>query len=287
MIQYRDLRYLRVTVEDLDAATAFAAGTFGLQSADRDDDCAHFRSDARNYALCYTTAQDGNAVALTVARAEDLDTTEGRLAAYAPRRLTSQEAQRRQVKSGVCVSAPNGVLVEIVWRPLTSGWRYHGSRDAGITGFQAVQLACTDIGANEAFWTEGIGAHVSDWAGDAVFLRIDDAHHRVALYRSSRDGILGATWAVETINNVMQNWYFLQARQQPIIHGPGRQPTSGAVFVTTRGPGGIHYSYAADVEHGPQIASRGPRQFADNALSHCAWGSHSIAPEFRGDTSHD
>ncbi|MCC6000138.1 MAG: VOC family protein [Pararhodobacter sp.] len=281
---YRDLRYLRVQVDDLDTAARFATGTFGLQRADCEDDCARFRSDARNYALCYSTGDEGDAVALSVARSEDLDAAESRLAAHAPRRLTPQQAQRRQVKAGISVVSPNGVLVEIVWRPLTSGWRYHGPRDAGITGFQAVQLACTDIAPNEAFWTEAIGAEVSDWAGDAVFLRIDDAHHRIALYPSERDGILGATWAVESVNNVMQNWYFLQACQQPIVHGPGRQPTSDAVFVTTSGPGGIHYSYAAEVAHGPQISQRGPRQFPGVALSHCAWGAPPTAPEYRGET---
>lgn len=281
-IVYRDLRYLRVCVEDLDAAAGFAANAFGLQAVETDDSNAYFRSDPRNYALCYTTAENGNAVALSVARNEDLDAAQERLAAYGPRRLNAEEALQRQVKAGLSVAAPNGVLIEIVWRPLTSGWRYHGPRDAGITGFQAVQMACTDIAANEAFWTEGIGAEVSDWAGEAVFLRIDEAHHRIALYPSERNGILGSTWTVETINNVMQNWYFLQKSQLPIVHGPGRQPTSGAIFVTTRGPGGIHYTYAAETEHGPQIAARGPRQFADAALSHCAWGSPTTAPEFTG-----
>jgi 2,3-dihydroxy-p-cumate/2,3-dihydroxybenzoate 3,4-dioxygenase len=279
---YRDLRYVRVGVDDLDAAARFAAEVFGLQPADRDGSHARFRSDARNYALCYTTADDGGAVALTVARAEDLDTVETRLAPWAPRRLTRDEATLRQVKSGLAVSAPNGVTVEIVWRPLTSGWRYHGPRDAGITGFQAVQLACADLAANEEFWTRGVGAEVSDWVGDAAFLRIDAAHHRIALYPSDRDGILGASWAVESINNVMQGWYFLQGRQQPIVHGPGRQAASGAVFVTTKGPGDIFYTYAAETEEGPQIAARGPRQFADASLSHCAWGSPCTAPEFVG-----
>lgn len=279
---YRDLRYIRVDVDDLDAASGFAAEIFGLQPADRSDRHARFRSDARNYALCYSTAGDGGAVALTVARSEDLDLAAERLEAYGPRRLTGDEAAERQVKAGLAVTAPNGVTVELVWRPLTSGWRYHGPRDAGITGFQAVQLACTDIPANETFWTRGIGAEVSDWAGDAVFLRIDAAHHRIALYPSRRDGLLGATWAVEGINNVMQDWYFLQGRQMPIVHGPGRQPTSGAIFVTTRGPGDILYSYAAEIEEGPQIAARGPRQFADGALSHCAWGSPCTVREFMG-----
>ena len=278
---YRDLRYLRLPVPDLAVAASFATDVFGLQASDSDDDNRRFRSDARNYALCYTR-NDGPAVALTVARPEDLDAAEGRLAEWSPSRLDAEECRIRQVKSGLAVTAPNGVTVELVWRPLTSGWRYHGPRDAGITGFEAVQLACTDIAANEVFWTRGIGLAVSDWIGEAAFLRLDEAHHRIALYPSERDGILGASWAVEGINNVMQGWYFLQSRQVAVMHGPGRQAASNAVFVTAKGPGDIHYSYVAETEAGPQVAARGARQFSDTARSHCAWGSPCLAPEFQG-----
>ncbi|MEN2977061.1 VOC family protein [Tistrella bauzanensis] len=280
---YRDLRYLRVPVDDLDAATAFATGVFGLQAGDRDDETAHFRSDARNYAIAYTTSGGPAAVALSVALARDLDTAEARLADWPCRRLTADDCAGRQIKAGIAVTAPNGVVVEIVWRPLSSGWRYHGPRDAGITGLQSVQLACADIAANEDFWVRGIGARVSDWAGDAVFLAIDDAHHRIALYPSARDGLLGAVWAVDGINAVMQGWYLFQARQVPVVHGPGRQPTSGAMFVTARGPGGVLHSYATGMEQGPALAARGPRQFAAEALSHCAWGSPCGLSEFGGE----
>ncbi len=279
---YRDLRYLRIPVADLKSAASFAADVFGLQRADEDDANIRFRSDARNYALCYTLAEGPAAVALTVARREDLDEALARLAPWSPRRLDTDECALRQVKAGIAVAAPNGVVVELVWRPLTSGWRYHGPRDAGITGFQAVQLACTDIAANEAFWTEGIGARVSDWAGDAAYLAIDEAHHRIALYPSARDGVLGAVWAVEGLNNVMQGWYHFQRSQVPVIHGPGRQPASNAIFVTARGPQGMFFSYAAETEEGPQIAARGPRQFAGQTWSHDAWGSACHAPEFGG-----
>ncbi|WP_372070046.1 VOC family protein (plasmid) [Tistrella mobilis] len=283
---YRDLRYLRVPVEDLDGAEAFATGIFGLQPGDHDDANRRFRSDARNYAICYTAEAGPAAVALTVAHARELDEAEARLEAACPglprQRLDAAACAARQIKAGLSVIAPNGVVVEIVWRPLTSGWRYHGSRDAGITGLQSVQIACTDPAANEDFWTRGIGAEVSDWAGDAVFLRIDDAHHRIALYPSDRDGLLGAVWEVDGINAVMQGWYLFQARQVPVVHGPGRQPTSGAMFVTARGPGGLLHSYAHGMERGAAVTGRGPRQFADAALSHCAWGSPCTAPEFLG-----
>jgi 2,3-dihydroxy-p-cumate/2,3-dihydroxybenzoate 3,4-dioxygenase len=283
-VRYRDLRYLRVEVDDLDAATRFASDLFGLQPADRDDSHAMFRSDTRNYAICFSRSGDGEAVALSVAEAADLDSVAERLraAGYSAQRLSAAEAAARQAKELLSVTAPNGVKVEIAWRPLTSGWRYHGPRDAGITGLQSVSLVTTDIGADERFWTRGLGLVVSDWAGDTAYLTFDETHHSVALYPSKCDGILGATWAVESKDYVMANWYYFQKAQVPIVSGPGRQPTSNAIFVTARGPRGLLMSYAAETETGAHIAKRGPRQFPDSALSHCAWGSPTRQPEFLG-----
>lgn len=284
MTHYRDLRYVRVSVDDLDEASRFAGEVFGLQPADSDDEHAMFRSDSRNYSICFSTSADAEAVALTVAAEDDLEAIGTRLreAGYAPVLLSVEEAARRQAKSVLAVDAPNGACVELLWRPLTSGWRYHGRRDAGIVNFGSVQLACTDVAANEAFFVGGLGLRVSDWAGDAVYLALDEAHHRIALYPSNRDGILGASWEVDGRDSVMQNWYFLQKRQLPIVAGPDRQAASGAVYVTTRGPRGLLMSYVSEMETGPQIAARGPRQFADSALSHGMWGSVTEQPEFLG-----
>jgi 2,3-dihydroxy-p-cumate/2,3-dihydroxybenzoate 3,4-dioxygenase len=283
-VRYRDLRYLRVEVDDLDAAARFASELFGLQPADRTESRAMFRSDARNFAICFSRERDGEAIALTVAESADLDRVAERLTAagHSPRRLDAAAAAARQAKDVLSVKAPNGVTVEIVWRPLTSGWRYHGPRDAGIVGLQAVSLASTNIAADEAFWTQGLGLTVTDWAGDTAYLALDDAHHRVALYPSRRNGILGATWAVENKNNIMTNWYVMQKAQVPIVAGPGRQPASNAIFVTARGPRGLLMSYAAEMDEGPHIAARGPRQFPGTAASHCAWGSPTEQAEFLG-----
>lgn len=283
-MKYRDLRYLRVAVDNLDEAARFARDVFGLQACDRNGERAMFRSDDRNYSLCLSTAGDGEAIALTVAREEDLGVLAARLeaAGYAARLLSADEARLRQAKAALATEAPNGVAVEIVWRPLTSGWRYHGPRDAGITDFGAVQLACTDVAANETFFVEGLGLTVSDWAGDTAYLALDEAHHRIALYPSARDGVLGAAYEVDAKDSLMRNWYFIQKSQLPVVAGPDRQAASGAIYVTTRGPGGLLMSYMTGMEKGPQIAARGPRQFADTAASHGQWGSVTEQPEFLG-----
>ncbi|UYV39442.1 VOC family protein [Rhodobacteraceae bacterium D3-12] len=277
---YRDLRYLRQPVLNLEDAEKFGREVLGLQLEDSTEQARYFRSDSRNHALCFTEGGVPS-VALTVAEKADLDRVFDQLseAGYAPRWLSDDEAEQRQIKTGITVSAPNEVQVDIVWRPLTSGWPFHGARHTGLTELQAVQLACTDIQANETFWTKGIGGTVSDWAGRAAFINIDGAHHRIALYPSERDGVLGITFGVQETEDVMRNWYVMQKLQLPVAHGPGRQPTSGACFVTMRGVGEILYSYATAMA--PPNAT-GPRQFPDTALSHCAWGSPSTLAEFNG-----
>lgn len=277
---FRDLRYLRLPVAGLDAAAEYGCDILGLKLEERSDDALYFRSDARNHALCYTTG-GASSVAVTVAQRADLDRVFEQLAkaGYAPQWLSDLAAGNRQIKAGITVAAPNGVMVDVVWRPLTSGWPFHAARPTGITELQAVQMMCTDVDANEAFWTTGLGGTVSDWAGRAAFINLDGAHHRIALYPSQQDGILGVTFGVEDVDHLMRNWYFMQNHQLPVVHGPGRQPTSGASFVSTRGIGDILYTYATPMD-APQ--SSGPRQFPDTAQSHCAWNSPSTLAEFNG-----
>lgn len=278
---YRDLRYLRLPVPNLDAAVDFGREVLGLQLEEHKNDSLYFRSDARNHSLCFTATGGAASIAITVAERADLDVIFARLdsAGHRPAWLTEPQAALRQIKAGVTVAAPNGVYVDIVWRPLTSGWPFHGARPTGMVGLQAVQMACTDVAANEMFWTKALGGTVSDWAGAAAFINIDGAHHRVALYPSRRDGVLGITFEVKDTDHVMRNWYFMQSRQLPVAHGPGRQPTSGASFVSMQGLGGILYSYATAMD---EPGTNGPRQFPDEALSHCAWGSASQMDEFKG-----
>lgn len=277
---FRDLRYVRIRVDDLQAAATFATEIAGLQPVGEEEGCVFFRSDARAYALAYSSV-DAGAVGLSVATAAELDARAQSLSAIgvAVRAIEPQACALRRIKAGVVCAAPNGVAIEIVWRPLTSGWRYHGPRDAGLVDLGAVALGCRDMAANERFWTEGLGCAISDWAGQAAYIRLDAAHHRVALYPSAREGLLGVEFAVEGVDNLMQNFYFLQQRQLPILHGPGRQPASGKMFVWTRGPGGVMLGYSAGARE-TDAPAPGPRQFPDEPASHCAWGSATREPEF-------
>ncbi len=283
-VNIRELRYVRIATADVAAASEFATSILGLQAAGATEGRAWFRSDLRAYSLCFSAVDGVDAIGLTVGSSGDLDAAEAALtdAGIESSRGSAEECAARQVKAFVACRAPNGLVVELVLRPMTSGWRYHGPRDAGITGLLGVSLRSRDSARDEAFWTGVLGARVSDWVGDAAYLRLDGAHHRVALHPSSSDGLMGVGFEVEGIDQLMQNFYALQAAQLPIVHGPGKQPTSGQTFVVTRGPEEKLFIYATGMERGEAV-NRPARQFPHAPRSFCAWGSDTRVPEFGGD----
>ncbi len=285
MIQVEQVRYVRLGTPDLDAACDFASRVLGLQPVGRDDDQAWFRSDSRDHTLCYVRGEatdqtigielrdaDALARAEQELRAAGLDITTGDAAGNAARR----------VQDHVSVTPDGGPRVDLVVRPLHSGWRYFPSRDAGIAGFHGVALRAKDPAAALGFWTGLLSGRVSDYVGRSAYVRTDAAHHRLAVYESAGSGILEVQFAVEGVDQLMQDSYWLQGAQVPVVHGPGRRPASQQMFLSLRGPDGMLFGL---VTAGSEItaADHLPRQFRRAADSLCAWGSRSEVPEWRGD----
>ena len=168
-------------------------------------------------------------------------------------------------------------------QPHHSGRRYFPSRDAGITGFSHVGLCTRNPARDERFWTEVLGARVSDRIGDAPLLRIDEVHHKIALFAANRSGVQHINHQVESIDDLMRAWYMLQRLGVRVVFGPGRHPTSGAMFLYFEGPDGMIYEYSTGVRSitkEDELTYR-PRQFPAVAQSFCMWGAEPDIPEFR------
>jgi 2,3-dihydroxy-p-cumate/2,3-dihydroxybenzoate 3,4-dioxygenase len=193
-------------------------------------------------------------------------------------------AGKRNAQRGKCALArfrdPGGNTIELVLRPLHSGWRYFPARDAGVVGLKAVALRSRDVPACEALWTTRFNGRVSDWVGEAAFLRFDQAHHRRACHPSAGSGILAIEFGVENVDLLMQNNYFLQEAQMKIVHGPGRRPASNQMFLTFAGPDETLFSFVTEGDVITDEATHRPRQFPRARSSFCAWGSESHVPEF-------
>jgi 2,3-dihydroxy-p-cumate/2,3-dihydroxybenzoate 3,4-dioxygenase len=264
MIKLRDVSYVRMGTRDLDGAEAFATDYLGLQVAERHKGTTYFKSDARAHTLCYFDGDPADqAVAFEVGTEAELD-----------------QADQRKVKAFIAFRDPTGNLIELVVRPEHSGQRYHGTRDAGITGFSHVGLCTTDPARDEKFWTEVCNARVSDRIGDAPLLRIDEVHHTIALFPTNRAGIQHINHQVESADDIQRSFNFLSDRQVNMVFGPGRHPTSSAKFLYFEGPDGMVFEYSSGVREIADELLYRERQFPFEAKGFCHWGAKPAIREF-------
>ncbi len=282
MIQIEQLRYVRLGTPDLEGACDFATRVMGLQLVGRDEGQAWFRSDSRDHTLCYVHGDAADqTLGIELRDVEALERAEQELRAAGLRVSRGDAAGNtaRRVQDHVTAMLDGGLRVDLVVRPLHSGWRYFPSRDAGITGFHGVALRVAEPATALAFWTGLMSGRVSDYVGRSAYVRIDSAHHRLALTESQGSGLLEIQFGVEGVDQLMQNSYWMQGSQVPIVHGPGRRPASQQMFLSLRGPDGMLFGL---VTEGDRITADDhlPRQFRHAAHSLCAWGSRSDIPEW-------
>jgi 2,3-dihydroxy-p-cumate/2,3-dihydroxybenzoate 3,4-dioxygenase len=275
MAVLEQLRYVRLVENDLGRAADFARRVLGLEPIDRTPELATFRSDFRDYTLAFMTGEHAvQSVGLEVRYSSDLDAAVEKLRqlGLSAGRGSAEDCALRKVKDMVWFADFSGNRIELVVRPLNSGWRYFPSRDAGIRGLADVMLRSLDVEKDLSIWTGILGAQVSDWAGDAAYLRFDDAHHRIVLFPAARPGILSIEYAVENVDLLMRNSYVLRDLQVAVLHGPGRRPASEQLFLTFAGPSDVLFGFVAE---GAAVEGQGrrPRQFPAGAAGLCSWGS--------------
>ncbi len=282
MITLKDIRYVRLGTSNLDDAVRYATQILGLELVRRERGSAYLRADDRDHTLVYSTGNPGDHVAaFELASEQELDAAGAELdnAGHKVHAGTRAECEQRHVNSFVAFKDPSGNAIELVARPAHCGRRYFPSRDAGITGFSHIGLHSIAPRQDEHFWTTMCNARVSDWIGEAPLLRIDPVHHRMALFPSRRTGVQHINHQVESIDDVMRSYYFLREKNVRIRFGPGRHPTSGAMFLYFEGPDGMIYEYSTGVR---MITDETyiPRQFPAANSSYCAWGAVPDIPEF-------
>lgn len=296
MVNLHDIRYLRIGTPNLESAIEFATKIVGLQLARREGKAAYFRSDkvsvrgdTRDHTLVYFEGDPSDhAIGFDLRHPEDFDRAGAEIekAGHAVRYGSKEECELRRVQQMLAFKDPTGNKIEIVVRPFHSGERAFPSRDAGITHFSHIGLRTSDAPRDEAFWTKLLSARVSDWIGDAPLMRVNTIHHTLALFPSPTPGVQHINHQVEDIDDVMRSYYFLREKGVRIVFGPGRHPSSSAVFLYFAGPEGMVYEYSVGVKHilPGEEASYRPRQFPFAPESFCMWGARPDIPEFREDT---
>ena len=284
MINLQSIRYVRLGTRDLDAATRYATDILGLEAAGAGERSRYFRSDARDHTLVYIDDDPTqHVVGFEVSDAAALDAAATAIDAQSlPVRYgTRAECDARRVDAFITFADPSGNTVDLVVGTPADAGPFVPARAAGITGFSHIGLRTTDAARDEAFWTRVCNARVSDRIGMAPLLRIDAVHHRMALFPSAHAGVQHVNHQVEGIDDIMRAYYFLHERNVRIVFGPGRHPTSSAIFLYYEGPDGMVYEYSTGVRSITDEANYQPRQFPFEPSSFCMWGARPDIPEFR------
>ncbi len=286
MADLHDISYVRIGSDDLDESVRFGTEILGLELMGRDASAAYLRGDNRDHNIVYVKGRaSGHVLGFELPSLAALDAAAAEFdrAGLAVRAGTAAEREQRRVSGLITLRDPTGNVIDLVAKPAACGKRYFGARDAGITSFSHVGLRTSKPKEDEAFWTSFMNAKVSDWIGDAALLRIDEVHHKIALFPSTFPGIQHVNFQVEDHDDVMRSFYFLQRQNVRIAFGPGRHPTSGARFLYFYGPDDVIYEYSTGVRMitAEDEKTYVPRQFPKTSSSFCMWGSEPDIPEFR------
>jgi 2,3-dihydroxy-p-cumate/2,3-dihydroxybenzoate 3,4-dioxygenase len=287
MINLLDVRYVRLGTRNVEESTRYAQEVLGLELVRTERGARYFRSDNRDHTLVYFEGDtNDHRTGFELASAAELDAAAAALdnADYKVRNGSKEECEQRRVDSFVNFLDPSGNSIDLVFHPEHSGRRYFPSRDAGITGFSHIGLRSTDPARDELFWTGMLSAKVSDRIGTSPLLRIDQVHHKIALFPSKFAGVQHVNHQVEGIDDIMRAYYLLKELGARIVFGPGRHPTSGAMFLYFEGPDGMVFEYSSGVRvfTEEEMLTARPRQFSFNEpSSFCMWGSKPDIPEFR------
>lgn len=276
MIELKDVVYCRLGTRDLAGAEWFATNILGLEVSERRRGATYFKSDERAHTLCYVEGDPADQVtAFELGRGEDLQTAAATLEAlgHHVHYGTREECEARLVREFIRFRDPTGNAIEFVVRPETTGLRYHGTRDAGITGFSHVGLCTTDAARDEAFWTSVCNARVSDRIGDAPLMRLGTIHHSIALFPFHKAGIQHINHQVGGTDDIQRSFNFVSDNQVNVTFGPGQHPTSSAEFLYFTGPDGMTFEYSTGVCEIHDEPLWRDRQFHFEPKGFCKWGS--------------
>lgn len=283
MTKLHNICYVRLGCPNLEEMVEFSTKVLGLELYDRGDDWAFLRADDKTHNICYHEGElSEEVVGFEVASASVLDEFGLKLkhAGVMISEGSDKECKKRKVDRFIAFKDPCGTCVELCVGPQHTGTRYFPARDAGITEFGHLGIHASNHEASLAFWTQLMGARVSDSIGAASLLRIDSVHHKIALFPSKQVGIQHINFQVTSIDDIMRSWYHFQEISVPIVFGPGRHPTSTAKFLYFRGPDQRVYEYSSGVKIIQDEDSYVPRRFDGKPSSFCMWGSKPQIPEF-------
>jgi 2,3-dihydroxy-p-cumate/2,3-dihydroxybenzoate 3,4-dioxygenase len=277
VIELKDIQYVRSGSADAAEAVRFATEIVGMEYRGSEDGVHYLRADGRHHCLAFVEGRSGvlsSGLSLADSAALRAAEVELTLAGITTRWGTPEEAHSRHVREFLEFLDPWGNRFDLVVDAESDAAPVEFSRRAGIIEFGHLCVDAPDPRAAFEWWSSLFNIKISDWIGNkAALMRFDPVHHKLAVFQGDRPGLCHINFQVESIDDVMRSWHFLEKHEVEIEQGPGRHPQSTAVFIYFKGPEGLTYEYSYGVRRIEDDASWVPRYF-DPALPNSIdmWG---------------
>jgi 2,3-dihydroxy-p-cumate/2,3-dihydroxybenzoate 3,4-dioxygenase len=281
-LRYKKLGYVALNVTNLERALAFHQDTLGLYRnrlvTEPGPALMHSRNSWCDVALYEGAAPGLRRIAFEVEAPEQLAIARTHLEALGiamtdvPAESLHMFAQHEALRFN---EPRTGLKIELFAGADASVPAHDGGIETHISQIGHAVVYVTDAPALIAFFVEHLNFRVSDFVGDAAFLRCfpNPFHHSFAIVPGSENRLNHIDFLVDDLDDVGRALYRLKRQDVPIVFGPGRHPPSGSVFLYFTDPDGFTFEFSTGMEEFPEVAPRAPRHLPREPDSLDYWGS--------------
>lgn len=283
MPRFQKLGHIALNVSDVERSTAFYRDLVGLTHSGTDPDSGtsflRCSDDYQNIAL-YTSDRPG---LKHVGWELENDATVDELAKELTERgiafdfLSRAESDALHIDRALRVADPAGIVSIFYGTMWSFGGEPYVPTVAKIQRLGHIVLQVPDFETTLAFYTDVLGFNISDRFGDGLaFLRAspNPYHHSLAIARHPRGPHFHhLNFMVSEIDDIGAGFWRFTRAQVPIVHGPGRHPPSGSVFLYYLDPDGLTLEYSFGMEEFDETGFRKPRRLEKIPSSMDYWGA--------------
>ena len=282
MTRYRKLGYVELNVESIARSEAFYRDIVGLQHVgQRSDGSVLLRCDTDLFSIVlHEKASAGlKCAGLMLEDASQFEPLHGQLRAHgiAYQELSACDCKLRQIGRATRITEPNTQATLEFYVPADEALdQTFQPSHTRIQRLGHIVLGTPRSSEAVAFFRDVLNFRVSDRIGETLtFMRPypNPFHHGIGVVRSGRPMLHHVNFMVTEIDDIGRALHRLRAQGAPIVHGPGKHPTSGSVFLYFLDPDGITLEYSFGMEEFFETDARKPRVLPAVPESIDSWGA--------------
>jgi 2,3-dihydroxy-p-cumate/2,3-dihydroxybenzoate 3,4-dioxygenase len=268
MTRYSKLGYVALNVTDVARARPFYETLLGLQYVGEGPDGSAFLRcsyDHHNVVLSRAAAPGLKRIGWELESEAEREKLFDRLSRAGHRVWEIGEAECAALHQGPSfrmVEPTTGTVFEFYAAIREFSGQPYAATHTNIQRLGHVVLKSPRFADTVSFLTRELGFKLSDEiAGTVAFLRCwpNPFHHSLAIGKGKEAALHHVNFMVSEIDDIGKAIHRFNKNQVPIVHGPGRHPPSGSVFLYFLDPDGITIEYSFGMETFPRDEARKPR----------------------------